>query len=426
MAPIAVESNISPLVPSEVTTKLPKTTIVGNLDYTSVILSDQEFKESEQAYEHKSLISVTDDSNWSDPEPFEYHDKALLADPKTKYSNLFRDATKVVHINPKIGTVIYGVNLATLDNVQKNELALLISYRLAVFFKDQRDLTPEKQLDLGAYFGPLHRHPNGGWVKQPEDSKFPHELLPIYSRTHRSKDEPLYPASNWHTDVSFEVQPPTYTSLKIVHSPAAGGDTIWSSGYALYDGLSPHLQKYLEGLTALHTSVEQTELYRKSGAHPHRNPITSEHPIVRVHPVTGYKSLYVNPGFTRSIVGVPRAESNAILKFLFTQIESSQEATVRYKWGVNDVAFWDNRAALHRAIADYRPLKRHGVRVTPRGEPPQGTENGTRGKSQNDEIEAAIARRRGDAYVTVETENSKNYRPPKQDLANSVGLRGDA
>ena len=421
MAPIAIESNIPPLVPSEATTKLPKTTIVGDLDYTSVIISDKEFEELENAYEHKNLVPVNDDSKWNDPEPFELHDKALLADPKNNYSNLFRDATKVVHINPKIGTIIYGVNLATLDDTQKNELALLISYRLAVFFKDQTDLTPEKQLELGAYFGPLHRHPVAGWAKLPEDSKFKHELLPLYSPTYRTDDDPIYPASNWHTDVSFEEQPPSYTSLKIVHNTASGGDTIWSSGYALYDGLSPQLQKYLEGLNAVHGSID---MFRKAGTH--RSSIISEHPIVRVHPVTGYKSLYVNAGFTRSIVGVPRSESDAILGFLFKQIETSQEATVRYKWDANDVAFWDNRSALHRAIADYYPLKRHGVRVTPHGERPQGTENGTRGKSQTEEIEAAIARRRGDAYVPAEAGNIKNYHPPKKDLANSVGLRGDS
>jgi sulfonate dioxygenase len=204
--------------------------------------------------------------------------------------------------------------------------------------------------------------------------------------------------------VSYELQPPSATSLKLIVGPATGGDTLWSSGYALYSSLSPGLQIYLEGLSALHSAVAQADGARAAGIPVRREPIETVHPVIRVHPVTGWKSVYVNPGmcqsppvrlfvfhgkvrwylltlptayhtlpyrtarivrsrrsfaticvsipvswspgFTRRIVGVPKAESDAILAFLYAQISENPDFQVRFKWEPNDVAIWDNRVGL--------------------------------------------------------------------------------
>ena len=161
--------------------------------------------------------------------------------------------------------------------------------------------------------------------------------------------------------------------------------------YALYSSLSPGLQTYLGGLSALHSAVAQADGSRAAGLHVRREPIETIHPVVRVHPVTGWKSVYVNPGFTCRIVGVPKAESDAILSFLFEQISTSVDFQVRFHWEPNSVAFWDNRVSYlilgmewrrshgkqvvtHSAIFDFWPQRRHALRTTPHGERPESVE----------------------------------------------------
>jgi len=175
--------------------------------------------------------------------------------------------------------------------------------------------------------------------------------------------------------VTYEIQPPSTTSLKVITGPEYGGDTVWSSGYALYSSLSPGLQTYLEGLTALHSAVAQAEGSRAAGLPVRREPIETVHPVVRVHPVTGWKSIYVNPGFTRRIVGVPKAESDAILDFLFQQISSNVDFQVRFHWEPNSIAFWDNRIVAHTATFDFWPQRRHALRATPHGERPESVQD---------------------------------------------------
>jgi sulfonate dioxygenase len=191
----------------------------------------------------------------------------------------------------------------------------------------------------------------------------------VYS-TSSPHSDPFPSIDLWHSDVSYELQPPSTTSLKLLTGPEAGGDTLWSSGYALYSSLSLGLQVYLEGLTALHSAVAQADGARAAGIPVRREPIETVHPVIRVHPATGWKSVYVNPGgcsltptpptgrlpaiftphgigFTRRIVGVPKAESDAILAFLFAQISQNHDFQVRFKWEPNDVAIWDNRVSFH-------------------------------------------------------------------------------
>lgn len=151
-----------------------------------------------------------------------------------------------------------------------------------------------------------------------------------------------------NSQVTYEIQPPSYTSLKLLTGPGrgGGGDTLWASCYTAYDVLSPHMQKYLENLTALHSAEMQAADSRAADRTVRRQPVTTEHPLIRTHPVTGWKSLFFNPGFVTTIAGVPKAESEAIIRYLSEVIATTKEAHVRFQWQKNDVAFWDNRITV--------------------------------------------------------------------------------
>lgn len=155
-----------------------------------------------------------------------------------------------------------------------------------------------------------------------------------------------------HTrQVTYEEQPPSYTSLKVLSGPprGGGGDTLWSSQYAAYDMLSPYMQKYLESLTAIHSAELQAQGTRELGRTVRRVPVATAHPLVRTNPVTGWKSLFFNPGFVTKIVGVPKTESDAIIALLNEIVATSPEVQVRFQWNEGDVAFWDNRVCVSYA-----------------------------------------------------------------------------
>jgi alpha-ketoglutarate-dependent taurine dioxygenase len=384
MAPVATQIPATTSVAGK-----KKPVIEGELDFSSSVIAADVRENNYENYKYKDLVPQYPEINWDPLELVEVRkDRALLADPNNSYANLFRDATLVRHLNPKIGTEIYGVKLTELDDTQKNELALLLSNRIVVFFKDQEDFNLDKQLEFGRYFGPLHKHPSAGYPII--NGKEYDEVVAIWSDTFRGKKSLNngYPA--WHSDATFEKQPPAYALLKIITNPSTGGDTLWTSGYALYDALSPGLKKYLEGLTAIHSDKLIYEGFTKAGKHVRRKVVYNEHPVIRTHPVTGYKSLFVNPNFTQSIVGIPKGESDAILKYLFTLISTFQEATVRYKWSTNDVAIWDNRPSLHAPTSDFDVELRHGVRVTPIGEAPYFDPNS---KSQQADWDADLKKK---------------------------------
>jgi sulfonate dioxygenase len=145
------------------------------------------------------------------------------------------------------------------------------------------------------------------------------------------------------------------------------------------------MQKYLEGLTALHSSHMQAEGSRAIGRPVRRDPIITEHPLIRVHPVTGWKSLFFNPGFVTKIVGIPKIESDHIINLLNEIVTTSQEMHVRFQLGKNDVAYWDNRICNHSASYGFMPHRRHAVRVASQAERPYFDPNG---KSQEEELNA--------------------------------------
>jgi sulfonate dioxygenase len=154
------------------------------------------------------------------------------------------------------------------------------------------------------------------------------------------------------TQVTYEIQPPSYTSFKLLTTPpqGGGGDTLWSSQYAAYDTLSAPMQAYLCSLPALHSSKVQHDDSIAAGRVVRRDPITTAHPLIRMHPVTGWKSLFFNLGFVTKIVGIPKMKSDAI-SYLNELIATTQEMRVRFQWQKDDVAFWDNRIVVSWTFA---------------------------------------------------------------------------
>ncbi|KAH9998848.1 alpha-ketoglutarate-dependent sulfonate dioxygenase [Russula compacta] len=317
-----------------------------------------------EQYQYAHYKPAFPDVSWEPLQEVKVTDKGLGADPEKK--NLLSVASNIITLTPAIGTELHGINLRQLSDAQKDELSLLVAERGVVFFRNQ-DLDIHEQLALARHWGPLHKHAT---TPTPKEAGL-EEVHVVYNNSSRRPDPNTFPRLElWHSDVSYELQPPSTTSLKVITGPETGGDTLWSSGYALYSSLSPGLQLYLEGLSAVHSAVAQADGARAAGIPVRREPIETVHPVIRVHPATGWKSVYVNPGFTRRIVGVPKAESDAILAFLFAQISQNYDFQVRFKWEPNDVAIWDNRVVTHSATFDFWPATRHALRATPHGERP--------------------------------------------------------
>jgi taurine dioxygenase len=271
----------------------------------------------------------------------------------------------VEKLTPIIGAEISGVDIGKLvsdeapSNRQMDEIHRALAENLVIFFRDQH-LTPQQHLAFGRKFGELHVHPAA-----PHEGDDP-ALMKIYA----DKDSPRANGEGWHTDVSCDVEPPMGSILYIKQCPPRGGDTLFASMYAAYESLSDRMKAYLDGLTALHDGEQiYRGLYANYGVADKPSYPRAEHPVVRTHPVTGKKALYVNRGFTRSILGIPRDESDAILAYLFQHAENPL-FQCRFRWTENAIAFWDNRCTQHRAMWDYWPHTRSGTRVTVRGERP--------------------------------------------------------
>ncbi|KAL2312158.1 putative alpha-ketoglutarate-dependent sulfonate dioxygenase [Schizosaccharomyces pombe] len=335
-------------------------------DFTTVRFGDVEKKFAvPKDYKYKNVLPTFPNVVYNPTGELAFEDKGLLADPK--FSNLLKDVTKVEHLARDLGTVLYGIQLSKLNDAQKNELARYIAERGVVYFPDQEQTLEEFQ-ELGQYYGHSHKH---GSNSRPFEDKFA-EFQVVYSDRFSPYDQHAKNNSlrYWHSDVSFEKQPSAQTFFKALTVPEQGGDTLFISGYAAYEALSTPLKKYLEGLTVVHSGKEQSEYHRRSGQHVRLDGDTNAHPIVRTHPVTGWKSLFISPGFTRYIPGIPRGESDAILDYLYQHIANLSQSTVRIKWTSNGVAAWDNRIVIHRATYDHLPQTRHLVRIAAQGEVP--------------------------------------------------------
>ncbi|RLV84735.1 hypothetical protein JA9_000608 [Meyerozyma sp. JA9] len=306
---------------------------------------------------------------------YPYIERAKNADPEKKA--LFGAAKEVINLTKHIGTEIVGLQLSELNDKQKDELALLIAERVVVFFRDQ-DLSPQKQLEIGKYFGQVEVHPQVPRVPNGVDGEDLKGISVIWHDYFREQfGSPLSfkntPGSQWHTDLVHEFQPAGITHLHNDTIPSVGGDTLWASGYAAYDKLSPAVQQFLDGKTAI---------YRSAHAYINReNPLNGpkyverEHPIIRTHPATGWKSLFVNRSMTVRIVGLKEEESKILLEYLFGVFEKNLDIQVRFNWkskpGFGTSALWDNRISQHSAVFDHEGQEaRHGTRVTSLAEIP--------------------------------------------------------
>lgn len=307
---------------------------------------------------------------------FPYIERGKNADPEKK--SLFGAAKEIKNLTSHIGTEITGLQLSELTDQQKDELALLVAERVVVFFKNQ-DLSPQKQLELGKYWGQLEVHPQAPRVPDAvngEDLAGISIIWPDYFQEFYNLERNFKNASsptNWHSDLVHEFQPAGITHLHNDTIPSVGGDTIWASGYAAYDKLSPAFQKFLDGKTAIYRSGHK--YFDRQNPLAGLKYIEREHPLVRTHPTTGWKYLFVNRSMTVRIVGLEGAESELILEYLYKVYESNLDIQVRWNWksenGIGVSAIWDNRIANHNAIWDYEGKEeRHGTRVTSLAEVP--------------------------------------------------------
>jgi sulfonate dioxygenase len=264
-------------------------------------------QQHDDTYEYEHLRPRFPDITWPALGEIPYSDKGLLGD--ANYKDLLASATDVFDYNPKIGTEIHGVDLANLTDPQKNDLARLIATRGVVFFRAQHNFGIEEQRALGQYFGTLHKHATTAVPRQ----EGLEDVHVVYTGENSPDLRALFtPTFLWHSDVTYEVQPPSYTSLKVLSGPprGGGGDTLWSSQYAAYDMLSPAMQTYLESLSAVHSADLQAQGTEALGRTVRRAPVNTIHPLIRTNPVTGWKSLFFNPGFVTKILGIPKTTSS--------------------------------------------------------------------------------------------------------------------
>jgi len=274
-------------------------------------------------------------------------------------------------VTPHIGAEISGIDLGQPlkpDEFEVIKTALMDN--LVIFFRNQT-ISPEQQLNIGRLFGGLHVHPAAMSVKTENGKElrpyvFTEKEHPEILVIHADENSKRAAGENWHTDVSCDAEPPMGSILYLKEVPPTGGDTLFSSMYAAYDALSDPMKQFLEKLTAIH---DGGKVYGQRFNVPGKTYPRNEHPVVRTHPVTKRKALYVNREFTVEIPQLGKLESEALLQFLYNHCEDVR-FQCRFRWQKNSVAFWDNRCTQHRAMWDYFPLRRYGHRVTIKGDRP--------------------------------------------------------
>ncbi|MGE0796773.1 MAG: taurine dioxygenase [Lautropia sp.] len=274
-------------------------------------------------------------------------------------------ALHIEPIAPALGAEIHGLDLREPLGAGTVEILHDALMRHQVIFLRGQDITPEQQVRFARHFGEPMVHPFiGNLPEWPQVSVIEH-------------DERKRPTENhWHTDVSFAIEPAMGSILLARHVPANGGDTMWANMYEAYDTLSGAMQRFLGEHRAVHDftmafgptvarlQADPEKMNRKRAEHP---PV--EHPIVRTHPVTGRKALYVNSAFTSHVKDMTASESESLLAFLYRHLQTP-EFTCRFRWQRHSMAFWDNRCTQHYALADYFPQRRLMHRIALKGERP--------------------------------------------------------
>lgn len=259
-------------------------------------------------------------------------------------------------VTKRIGAEVFGVDLnAPLSNATQSALHDALMDHQVLFFRDQ-PLTHESHLRLGRSFGKLATH--SGVAGLPD---YP-EIVAI----HADENSKFVAGEDWHSDLSEDPEPPMGSILYIHTLPPAGGDTLFASMYDAYEALSPAMKAFLEPLTAVHDS---NHIYRELFPDVQKTYPRNTHPVIRTHPVTKRKCLFVNASKTIRINELSKTESDAVLGFLFDHVKNPN-FQVRFRWQPHSVAFWDNRCTQHFAVWDYFPETRSGFRVTIAGDKP--------------------------------------------------------
>ena len=263
-----------------------------------------------------------------------------------------------------LGAEIHGIDLSVeLSQEDTLRIRKLLNEYEVIFFRDQ-NISPASHKALASCFGPLQTHPAYGTV----------EGFPEITILESTADEPTK-IEAWHADMTFRPHPPMASILKSVIVPVKGGDTLWASMTSAYAGLSRQMQQFLDGLNAVHEFSYgfKESLAEKGGAERLAAAVAANppvrHPVIRTHPETGKKLIFVNSLFTTHIEGLNKKESEAILGFLYEHI-TTPEYSCRFQWQPHSIAIWDNRSTQHKPINDYFPAHRLLQRITVDGDKP--------------------------------------------------------
>ena len=267
----------------------------------------------------------------------------------------------VTPLSTALGAQISGVDITQPLNIEHRDAIDQALLKHSVLFFRNQPINPQQQARFAANFGDLHIHPN---TPGPEGHP---EILPIHADGNSKRAN----GENWHSDVSCDPEPPLGSILYLHTVPPTGGDTIFASQSAAYDALTPAFQSFLDGLTATHSGDRSYRRTNRLLGIDDRDRVFPQavHPVVRTHPVTKRKALFVNENFTLHINELSAEESRAVLDFLYAH-STKPAFQVRFSWQPDSIAFWDNRAVQHIAMWDYFPQVRSGYRVTIKGDRP--------------------------------------------------------
>ncbi|MGW3583887.1 TauD/TfdA dioxygenase family protein [Streptomyces rubiginosohelvolus] len=265
---------------------------------------------------------------------------------------------RLVPLGRVIGAEIHGVDLSRpLEADVRAELDRALLEWKVLFFRDQH-LTSQQQRAFAGLWGDLETNPLLATGDDPEVARLDRTTVPTFENV-------------WHTDVTFRERPALGAVLQLREVPPVGGDTLWADMAAAYDNLPEEVKERIEGARAVHDFIPGFARFyppERLAAHQEEFPPV-EHPVVRRHPVTGRRTIFVNASFTTRITGFAQEESDRLLRLLFQQAHAP-EFQVRFSWRAGDVAFWDNRATQHYAVNDYAPHRRVAERVAIAGDRP--------------------------------------------------------
>ena len=275
----------------------------------------------------------------------------------------------VTPLNPVIGAEIGGVDLSRLNDGQFAEIRVALNAHHVLIFRDQH-LSREDHKAFGRRFGRLHVHPYHAKQSAPEHARAGSAPDPEILVVKADQTSRFVAGEEWHTDVTCDERPPMGSMLYLTKTPeSGGGDTAFASTIHAFEALSPAMRAFLEGLTATHDGAKPyTGGYGQ--APPEGGWPRNTHPVVIRHPENGGRALFVNRGFTTRINELDRKESDALLEFLWSHVETHLEFQCRVRWEPNTMVFWDNRCTQHHAVWDYYPYARYGERVSIIGDRP--------------------------------------------------------